>query len=548
MFSLTACGAVVVPDRSDAGELWDGGRNEGDSSVLADGGLTLRDGGLQRDASLPDGGQPDSGPRDGGFHRLTIRRVGVGSGRVFSAPPVIDCGDTCSADVYDGATVELVATAEPQSRFRAWSNECGEATCSVRVGRDLEISAAFEIKPKVSAGPSHTCALSSDGGVRCWGRGRFGALGSQSESNISDGQGPTIVEAGPVLSTMPALEVIAGSGHSCALLRDRNVSCWGLGEALGRNSAENVGDGTGPSVAASGILPIGDLVITLASTGNHSCALLSTRSARCWGGFNSFGELGYGHTQSVGNTASSTPIIVAGDIAVGDPLADIVAGGFHTCALTLAGTVKCWGRGSSGQLGYGNSNNVLDGIGPTLSEVGDVPVGGIVRRLAAGLSHTCAILDSGAVRCWGEAAHGQLGYGDLVDVGGGLRTIIEAGDVPLGFRASAIACGAQHTCAQSADGLIKCWGRGTFGRLGYDDQTNTGATVDTVPAMLPYIAVGGAVAQIDAGSAHTCAVLGDDSIRCWGNNDFGQLGRGNTQAVGDGIGPTIEEAGGIIGL
>jgi alpha-tubulin suppressor-like RCC1 family protein len=114
-----------------------------------------------------------------------------------------------------------------------------------------------------------------------------------------------------------------------------------------------------------------------------------------------------------------------GDVNVGGSAVQVAVGQYHTCAVLTSGSVRCWGLGNSGQLGYGNGNWIGDNELP--SSAGDVNVGGPVVQVAAGGLHTCALLSTGAVRCWGENSARQLGYYDGLDI----ALPASAGDVPL---------------------------------------------------------------------------------------------------------------------
>src|SRR5690606_24554100 len=128
-----------------------------------------------------------------------------------------------------------------------------------------------------------------------------------------------------------------------------------------------------------------------------------------------------------------------------------------------SGAVRCWGSYASGVLGYpGQSQNIGDG--ETAGSGGDVGIGGNVVQLAAGSAHTCALLQSGSVRCWGDGTYGRLGYGTGANHIGDDEHPSAAGDVPLGGRAVQIAAGVSHTCAVLDTGGVRCWGRGQYGR------------------------------------------------------------------------------------
>jgi alpha-tubulin suppressor-like RCC1 family protein len=144
------------------------------------------------------------------------------------------------------------------------------------------------------------------------------------------------------------------------------------------------------------------------------------------------GLLGYGNTNNIGDdetpaSAGDVPVLSADELSAGVSVAQITAGTFHTCALLSTGNVRCWGGGGlSGQLGYGNLNTIGDDETP--DSAGDVDVGGPVVQITAGVEHTCALLETGAVRCWGRSDLGQLGYGNLITIGDD-ETPATAGDV-----------------------------------------------------------------------------------------------------------------------
>jgi alpha-tubulin suppressor-like RCC1 family protein len=240
----------------------------------------------------------------------------------------------------------------------------------------------------------------------------------------------------------------------------------------------------------------------------------------CWGS-NIVGELGNGTTADLPVTA---PVTV-NDI---DTAIAISAGFAVTCALLSDGTVRCWGLNLSGQLGNGSAS------GPQLcgaegQEVAcataPVPVVGIstARAISTGGNHTCALLAGGALRCWGLNTRGQLGNGnqdfcrDMISCS---ATPLPVGGITTATTISAAGSG-QHTCATLDDGTARCWGRNDFGQLG---NTTVG---DFLPTPLAVSGVTGATA-IAAGFQHSCAHVADGSLTCWGQNALGQLGRGTS--------------------
>jgi alpha-tubulin suppressor-like RCC1 family protein len=162
------------------------------------------------------------------------------------------------------------------------------------------------------------------------------------------------------------------------------------------------------------------------------------------------------------------------------------------------GAVRCWGLASSGQLGYGNTFIVGDYEVP--ASAGDVLVGGVATQVEAGFVHTCVLLDSGAVRCWGSAAWGQLGYGSVEYIGDD-EPPASVGNVVVGAPVIRLSAGNSHTCALLDAGAVRCWGGASYGELGYGNIDNIGD--DETPESAGNVNVGGNVVQIATGAYHT---------------------------------------------
>ena len=199
------------------------------------------------------------------------------------------------------------------------------------------------------------------------------------------------------------------------------------------------------------------------------------------------------------------------------------------------GSVMCWGRNSNGALGVGSSG------GKSYTPVGpiDLGAGHTAKMVSAAQDHTCAILDDDTLKCWGYNGNGQLGYGDSTS-----RISPEATAVDLGSGRTAkmVSAGAYHTCAILDDDTLKCWGENDYGQLGYGDTTNRNSPEATAVVDL---GSGRTAKTVSAGDGHTCAILDDDTLKCWGNNGNGQLGIGgltSSNSVDFGSGRTVKTA------
>ncbi len=395
---------------------------------------------------------------------------------------------------------------------------------------------------QLDAGTDHTCAL-AQGTVRCWGFGAAGQLGYGSTNTIGDDETPG--SAGPVNlgSGRGVTAISAGLAHTCALLDDSTVRCWGFGAdgQLGYGNISSIGDDEGAGSAGPVDLGLGRTVTAISAGAYHTCAVLNGGSLRCWGN-DRYGQLGYYRVDSIGDNETPGSVEPV-DLGPGRTATAITASTRHTCALMDDGNVRCWGSGVNGQLGYGNMVSVGGG-GDTPASAGPVDLGAgrTAEAITAGALHTCAVLDNGTVRCWGFNQNGQLGYGATSTIGD-TETPGSVAPVNLapGRTARAIAAGEDHTCALLDNGTVRCWGNGTQGRLGYGNADSIGDD-ETPGSVAPVnLGPGRTAVAISAGGAQTCARLDDASVRCWGYGGNGRLGLCSGRSIGD------DEAPGSVG-
>ena len=339
---------------------------------------------------------------------------------------------------------------------------------------------------EISSGDYHTCVIRNDGSVLCWGYGADGRLGYGNTSNVGASETPG--SAGPVNlgAGRTAVAISAGGAHTCAILDNGSVRCWGFGAngQLGYGNPFNVGDSptNTPDQVGAVDLGLGRTATAISAGSRHTCAILDNGSLLCWG-YGRNGRLGYGNANDVGDPAtpgSVGPVALGG----GHTAVAVSAGGSHTCAILNDHTVRCWGFGFSGQLGYGSQSTLGDTPATTPDLIGPVDLGAgrTATAISAGSAQTCARLDNGSVRCWGAGADGRLGYGNTNNVGD-IQTPGSVGPVDLGpgHTAVALSDGARHTCARLDDGSVRCWGNGANGRLGYCNEQNVGDTLTDTP-------------------------------------------------------------------
>lgn len=331
--------------------------------------------------------------------------------------------------------------------------------------------------------------------------------------------------------TTGVVNLAAGSSHTCALRDNGAVRCWGTGDSgrLGYGNELTVGRTNPPWQA--GDVPETGTVKQLAAGGAHTCALVSPFTTpitggfvRCWGD-NAYGQLGYAHTRDIGD---GERVGGAGYVQLGGLARRIVAGGQHSCALMDTGRVRCWGRNNYGQLGYGNTaTEPAVGDDEPAWSFGDVDLNGdLAQDIAAGYDHTCALLRNGRVRCWGRNDYGQLGYGNTTPIGDD-ELPGSVGSIDVAGPAVRIRANGYATCALLAVGTVRCWGDNTYGQNGLGDASGWPwhATFRAAPEL--EVNLGDSALDIAVGGQHVCALLAGGGVKCWGRGDNGQLGLGN---------------------
>ncbi|MBU6216323.1 MAG: RCC1 repeat-containing protein, partial [Acidobacteria bacterium] len=231
--------------------------------------------------------------------------------------------------------------------------------------------------------------------------------------------------------------------------------------------------------------------------GGHTCIVTKAGGVKCWGD-NSAGQLGDDTFEQ-----RTSPVTVVG---VSNAV-EVASGGDHSCARVTNGDVYCWGDNSFGQIG-----SDPDSVANSATAVKVAGVSGAIG-ITAGAQHSCALLTDKTVSCWGNGLWGALGVGDA----NGNSSFTPLAVTGL-TNVTAIVAGATHTCALRESGGVSCWGGNDSGQLG----------IGTLDWMAQPTSISGltGVSQLSAGPTSTCATLDDKSVKCWGDNTFGQIGDG----------------------
>jgi len=377
-----------------------------------------------------------------------------------------------------------------------WAGQSGSPASNVHIATPTDVT-GMSNATHVAVGQSHSCTLDDQGVVSCWGLNNSGQLGRGDTTN-----GHAAVSVSGL--TAVATSIGTGTDHSCAVLDPGELACWGSGTngAIGQNVATRNTPGIVPGLTND--------FVAVSGGANFTCALRTNGSVTCFGK-NNTGQSGATPQSSQecayysGDTcyyyettyADAPPSTVSG---FGSATASAISvGSAHACAALSDGTVACWGSNTIGQLGVSGGSNHVATVVPGVSNA---------IAVTAGDTHSCALLSNGTAMCWGSNTEGQLGDGTFAD-----RS--SAATVPGLSSAVAITAGPRVTCAVLTTGVVQCWGDNTSQQLGRGSST----TVLTPTS----VSLPSAATQIYGGGRHHCALLGDTKLMCWGSNSFNQI-------------------------
>jgi len=356
----------------------------------------------------------------------------------------------------------------------------------------VQVTGVDSLATAITVGAEHSCVMLSGGAAKCWGYDQVGQLGN----GVADRHRVLAVQVAGLDGGVTA--ITAGDIHTCSIVAGGEVECWG-DNASGQIGIR-AGNGGGSRRLSLRPTQVDGLAagVTAVDAGiNHTCAVTGSGAVTCWGD-NQYGQLGNGAT-----TTNSQPAPVPG-LTVGTTA--IAAGSGYTCSI-VDGAAKCWGANDSGQLGENSTN---DSSSPT--QVAGLTSG--VTGIAVGASHTCATTSAGAALCWGTNQSGRLGT-----TGGDSSSPVQVTGLSSGV--SAVSVGSGHTCAIAGGGAAKCWGDNQYGQLGDGTTTSRDTPV-------PVTGLDSGVVAISAGYDHTCGITSGGAAKCWGSNQYGQLGDGTT--------------------
>lgn len=351
---------------------------------------------------------------------------------------------------------------------------------------------------RLAAGDNFTCALDHTGTAFCWGAGALGQLGN---GGAAESAAPVRVEGGPYTS------ITAAEAGACAIRFDGGVDCWGVAPSSCCGHTQN------PLLRPTPVVT--RVRFTRLALGDQSaCGVGRAFDAYCFGA-ETVGALGNGEQSDT----AVPPVPVAG----GHAFVSVSMGVLGGCGIDRAGAAWCWGANLFGELGIGQGEG-----GPVAPEPVEVSGGLHFTSLSAGAAYACGVTATGLTVCWGNNTAGQLGDSSVADrpvptpVAGAGFVVVFAGAKNEVL---------DHTCALDADGAASCWGANDQGQLG-SASADTCEFAGAVPCALTPIAVGGGLVftTLSVGDAHTCGMVADGHVYCWGGNDDGELGNGSTTA------------------
>ncbi|WP_374028871.1 hypothetical protein [Bdellovibrio bacteriovorus] len=349
----------------------------------------------------------------------------------------------------------------------------------------------------ISVNLRHSCAILSDGFIRCWGFNTTGALGT-GDGNFRDVAALVTVSGNPTFAS-----VETGVDHTCAITTLGALYCWGT------NATKQLGDGTNTQRASPVLADASNQYVMVSLGYQHTCGITTANKLRCWGS-NMFGQIGTGTT---GGTINPTEIDSANNYKY------VAARNESTCAITTTHKLRCWGHNGSNQLGIS---------GATFNAPQDVDAATDYSSIALGSNHACAITMAGQLKCWGTNSWGQVGDG--TNITKTTPTVVSSSEtfVSVSVNTDSNATPRGTTCAITTAKALYCFGHSTHGQVA-DGTASTRRTPTLSDAGTSYD-------LISLGAGRVCGVTTSGYLRCWGNFAFDGSGNPQYNALGAGHG------------
>ncbi|HRX70565.1 MAG TPA: DUF4214 domain-containing protein [Candidatus Competibacteraceae bacterium] len=463
-----------------------------------------------------------------GVSYLLLGVAVTGRGVVQSDPNGIACGTACHAGYAAYMVITLTAISTDDTRFVRWEGGCQgvSPTCTVTMSQTQTVTAIFTSASnspyaQVSAGGSYVCGVKTDGAVACWGANRDGTAtppngtftqvsagvshtcGIRTDGTVACWGRNNDAEAMPPIGTFT--KVSAGGSHTCGIKTDGTVTCWGY---------NHDGQATPPNGT-----------FTQVSAGvSHTCGIRTDGTVACWGRNNdaeamppsgTFAQVsaGWAYTCGVQTDGAVACWGANGDGEATPPngtgtFTQVSAGDYHTCGVQTDGTVECWGNNRSGQA---------------------TPPAGTFTQVSTGWGHTCGVSTDGVVACWGDNEYGQATPPDGVNYQ--FLQVEVTGHGTVQSLTTGIACGTdcgEQYLPDTEVILSALPAKGArFSRWeGACSESTSTCTVtmsdaQTVSAVFVNPSTS-TFTQVSAGGSHTCGVRTNDTVTCWGDNDYGQ--------------------------
>ncbi len=407
---------------------------------------------------------------------------------LFACDPIVASNPPCNPLCGQGQVCRQGQCVDSQSDFGLLKKDAGLLD-SYQIRADHETSP--NPLPSIAVGFSHTCTITQQGQLLCWGYNQNGQLGDGTRSRRNT---PRIIG-----NDTHWRFVSAGSIHTCALKDDDSLWCWGDN----RYGQLGVGENEAQLIPKQVLDPNHWHAVSVGK--NHTCAIKADDSLWCWGR-NNYGQIG-ANVDSLHENLYFTP----NPVLPKDSWQEVSSGSFHSCGIQTDGSLWCWGNNESGQIGDGTNEN--------RNLPAKIMPGSKWKKVSAGSDHSCGIQADGSLWCWGNNRFATLGDGTLTDREA--PTLIDKNNEWV-----TISAGNYVTCGITKEGKLWCWGYGHWG-LFSPRQSYATHPKEVIPPKKNL----GTWLNVALKKDHICAISSKNHLFCWGLNSSGQIGNGHDYAI-----------------